>query len=241
MSRLSLFSTSAEPLPLTALLFLLTRMNFFVLLNRYQLFSLRVSSVVKVKYKDIVSRRMQGKIKHSSLDFNAFCFTKEDNAFRQFCDAVRKGDVAKREIILRELHPELLDNLTTQGLTSLDLLKTPATGKVLVPLPYTLPPISADTLKTPTRCSKLPKSTNTLKTLPSCDLLPKSTKERDNAAALAHAELEAMRRLNAEITKDVAAVASCILDPNYRQAVRLFNLDFNALTTLYNLIPFLAT
>ncbi|KAF2705528.1 hypothetical protein K504DRAFT_448590 [Pleomassaria siparia CBS 279.74] len=97
-----------------------------------------------------------------------------------------------------------------------DLLKTPVTGKALVPLPYTLPPTSMDTLKTPTRCSKLPKSTNTLKTLPSRNLLPKSTKERDDAAALAHAELEVMRRLNAEITKDVAAVASCILDPNYR-------------------------
>ncbi|KAF2715507.1 hypothetical protein K504DRAFT_446359 [Pleomassaria siparia CBS 279.74] len=205
MSRLSLFSTSAKPLPLTALLFLLTQINFFILLN---------------------SRYMQGEIKYSSLDFNAFyckvnSITKEDNAFRRFCNAVRKRDVAKREIILRKLYSKLLDNLTTQGLTSLgkaetppcsptpkpaDLLKTPITGKALVPLPYTLPPISADTLKTPTYYSKLPKSTNTLKTLPSRDLLPKST----------NAELEAMRRLNAEIIKDVAAVASCILDPNYR-------------------------
>ncbi|KAF2707436.1 hypothetical protein K504DRAFT_447425 [Pleomassaria siparia CBS 279.74] len=161
--------------------------------------------------------------------------TKEDNAFRQFCNAVRKGDVAKREIILRKLHPKLLGKAETPPRSPTpkptDPLKTPATGKALVPLPYTLPPTSADTLKTPTYYSKLPKSTNTLKTLPSCNLLPKST----------NAELEAMRRLNAEIIKDVAAVASCILDPNYRQAIRLFNLDFNALTTLYNLIPFLAT
>ncbi|KAF2703090.1 hypothetical protein K504DRAFT_452055 [Pleomassaria siparia CBS 279.74] len=167
-------------------------------------------------------------------------FTKEDNNFRQFCNAVRKGDIAKRETILRKLHPKLLDNLTTQGLTSLGKAETPPCSPTPKPADLLKTPIT-DTLKTPTYYSKLPKSTNTLKTLPSCNLLPKSTKERNDAAVLAHAELEAMRRLNAEITKDVAAVASCILDPNYRQAIRLFNLDFNALTTLYNLIPFLAT
>ncbi|KAF2702382.1 hypothetical protein K504DRAFT_47842 [Pleomassaria siparia CBS 279.74] len=57
----------------------------------------------------------------------------------------------------------------------------------------------------------------------------------------ADAELEAMRRSNAEITKDVAAVASRISDPNYRRAVRLFDLDFDVLTTSYDLIPFPAT
>lgn len=35
LSCLSLFNTAAKPLLLTALLFLLTRINFFVLLNRY--------------------------------------------------------------------------------------------------------------------------------------------------------------------------------------------------------------
>ncbi|KAF2703308.1 hypothetical protein K504DRAFT_451809 [Pleomassaria siparia CBS 279.74] len=176
MSRLSLFSTSAKPLLLTALLFLLTRINFFVLLN---------------------SRRMQGEIKYSSLDFNAFRReVNSNNAFRQFCDAVCKGDVAKREIILRELHPKLLDNLTTQGPTSLgkaetpprsptpkpaDPLKTPATGKALVPLPYTLPPTSADTLKTPTYCSELPKSTTAtyyLSLLPTSRLILRGARRR---------------------------------------------------------------
>ncbi|KAF2709112.1 hypothetical protein K504DRAFT_456011 [Pleomassaria siparia CBS 279.74] len=139
-------------------------------------------------------------------------FTKEDNNFRQFCNAVCKGDIAKREIILRKLYPKLLDNLTTQGLTSLGKAETPPyspAGKALVPLPYILPSISA------VNCLNLLR-TDTLKTLPSYNLLPKSTKERDDATVLAHAELEVMRRLNAEIIKDVAVVASCILDPNYR-------------------------
>ncbi|KAF2714493.1 hypothetical protein K504DRAFT_496422 [Pleomassaria siparia CBS 279.74] len=221
MSRLSLFSTAAEPSLLTAPLFSSTRMNFFVLPNRYRLFSLRVSSVIKAKYKDIVSRQMQGEIKHSSLDFNAFrrkvngvvtdetlanagrnayltneqqwnfviahyLVTKEDDDFRQFCDAVRKGDVAKRETISRELHPKLPDNPTTQGLTGpgkaetpprspADPPKIPATGKAPVPPPYILPPTSVDTPKIPTRRSESPKSTNTPKTSPGRDLPPKST------------------------------------------------------------------
>ncbi|KAF2710796.1 hypothetical protein K504DRAFT_453850 [Pleomassaria siparia CBS 279.74] len=144
--------------------------------------------------------------------------TKEDNNFRQFCNAVYKGDIAKRETILRKLYFKLLGKAETPPCSP---TPKPA-GKALVPLPYTLPLISVDTLKTPTYYSKLPKSTNTLKTLPSCNLLPKSTKERNNAAALVHAELEVMRRLNAEIIKDITIVASYILDPNYRQAVRLF-------------------
>ncbi|KAF2711943.1 hypothetical protein K504DRAFT_452206 [Pleomassaria siparia CBS 279.74] len=120
---------------------------------------------------------MQGKIKHSSLDFNAFYYK-----INSIVTDKTLANLLKKIIIL--------DNLTTQGLTSLDPLKTPAT----------------DTLKIPTYYSKLPKSTNTLKTLPSRNLLPKST----------NAELEVMRRLNAEIIKDVTVVASCILDPNYR-------------------------
>ncbi|KAF2711966.1 hypothetical protein K504DRAFT_452226 [Pleomassaria siparia CBS 279.74] len=110
---------------------------------------------------------MQGKIKHSSLDFNAFYYkvnsiTKEDNNFRQFCNAVCKGDVAKRETISCKLHPKLL-------------------GKALVPLPYTLPPISADTLKTPTYYSKLPKSTTAtyyLSLLPTSCLILRGARQR---------------------------------------------------------------
>ncbi|KAF2704888.1 hypothetical protein K504DRAFT_449391 [Pleomassaria siparia CBS 279.74] len=104
--------------------------------------------------------------------------TKEDNNFKQFYNIVYKGDIAKRETILRKLYSKLLG----KGLTSLSKAETPSysptpkpAGKVLVPLPYTLPSIFIDTLKTPTYYNKLPKSTNTLKTLPSYNLLPKST------------------------------------------------------------------
>ncbi|KAF2713846.1 hypothetical protein K504DRAFT_450485 [Pleomassaria siparia CBS 279.74] len=101
-----------------------------------------------------------------------------------------------------------LANLLKKGLTSLSKAETPPYSPTLKPADLLKTPV-IDTLKTPTYY-------NTLKTLPSYNLLPKSTKERNNAAALAHAELEVMRRLNAEIIKDVAVVASCILDPNYR-------------------------
>ncbi|KAF2704372.1 hypothetical protein K504DRAFT_449396 [Pleomassaria siparia CBS 279.74] len=121
---------------------------------------------------------MQGEIKHSSLDFDIFYY----NNFRQFCNAVCKGDVAKRETILRELHPKLLDNLTTQGLTSLGKAETPP--------------------RSPT---------------------PKPAEQKDKA------ETEAIRLANAQILTDVTAVASCILERNYRQAVMLFSIDFNSI------------
>ncbi|KAF2714489.1 hypothetical protein K504DRAFT_496420 [Pleomassaria siparia CBS 279.74] len=59
------------------------------------------------------------------------------NDFRQFCDAVRKGDVAKRETISRELYPKLLDNLTTQGPTGLGKAETPPRSPTPKPAVYT--------------------------------------------------------------------------------------------------------